>query len=296
MTQASARLATELALSDAGRARTRISVLRSGWPLMLRTTALLAPTPVTAWACRTADAARVHVAAGAAGPLGGDLLHLDVSVGPGSALVLGEIAPTLLLPGTYDDESRLDVRIHVGTDATLAWLPELVIAAQGCRHVTDVRVVLERGARFVLREEVLFGRHGESPGRYRQRVRVETEHGPVYDQELGAGPTAPGWDGPAITSGHRTAGTLLVADPALTSGEVGHASLRDPDTAVMALPGAGGLLVSALAADTTTLRRRLDRAAAHLLTGTDQQSPTAQAPDATRVGQDQPRSGPARLP
>ncbi|MFC8102103.1 urease accessory protein UreD [Streptomyces sp. NPDC057363] len=269
MTRATARLATELACHGPGRAHTRVPVLRSGWPLMLRTTAPLARTPVTEWACRTADAARVHLAAGAAGPLGGDRLRLEVRVGPGSALVFGEIASTLLLPGAYGEESRLDVRVHVGAGAALAWLPELVITAHGCRHVSDTRIVLETGARLVLREEVLFGRHGEPSGRYRQRVRVETEDGPLYDQELGAGPAAPGWDGPAVTAGCRTAGTLLLVDPGLAADDGAPTALRGPDTALMELPG-GARLLSTLAPDTAGLRRRLDRAMARLLTGAEE--------------------------
>ncbi|MGV9594273.1 urease accessory protein UreD [Streptomyces tendae] len=264
MTEASALLTTELAGRGPGRPRTRVSVLRSGWPLMLRTTAPLAATPVTAWACRTADAARVHLAAGAAGPLGGDRLRLEVRVGPGSALVLGEIAPTLLLPGTYGGQSCLDVRIHVGAGAALAWLPELVIAARGCRHVTDTRVVLEPGARLVLREEVLFGRYDEPCGQYRQRIRVETGGGPLYDQELRTGPLAPGWDGPAVTAGHPTAGTLLVVDPGRATEDAPSGTFPDPDTALMELPG-GAMLLSTLAPDTAVLRRRLDGAAARLL-------------------------------
>ncbi|MFD8452328.1 MULTISPECIES: urease accessory protein UreD [Streptomyces] len=267
MTVASAQLATEPAGRGPGRPRTRISVLRSGWPLMLRTTSPLAATPVTAWASRTADAARVHLAAGAAGPLGGDQLRLEVRVGPGSALVLGEIAATLLLPGTYGGRSRLDVRVHVGAGAALAWLPELVIAARGCRHTTDTRVVLEPGARLVLREEVLFGRYGEACGGYRQRVRVETGQGPLYDQELSTGPTAPGWDGPAVTAGRPAAGTLLVVDPDAAAGDSAADAFRDSDTALMEL-GGGARLLSALAPDTATLRQRLDDAAARLLTGT----------------------------
>ncbi|MFC8567894.1 urease accessory protein UreD [Streptomyces sp. NPDC057245] len=307
MTQGSARLATERAASGAGRPRTRISALRSGWPLMLRATAALAPTPVTVWAGRSTEAARVHLAAGAAGPLGGDRLRLEVHVGGGSALVLGEIAPTLLLPGPHGAESRLDVRIHVEPDATLAWLPELVIASRHCRHATDVRVVLESGARLLLHEEVLFGRHGEPPGRYRQRIRVETVHGPLYDQELNAGPDAPGWDGPAVTAGHRAAGTVLVVDPLPAAWQdpgagdteggghpgrephrtrPGHAlrpgsrtcptAAREPGTALMRL-SPDSALVSALAPDTTTLRRRLDRAVAHLLRPHDQ-DPAAPEP------------------
>ncbi|PWJ04056.1 urease accessory protein [Streptomyces sp. NWU49] len=274
MTRASARLATERTQPAVGRPRTRISVLRSDWPLMLRTTSPLGATPVTAWAGRTSGPACVHVAAGAAGPLGGDRPALDVHVGPSRALLLGEVAPTLLLPGTYGEESRLDIRIRVGTGAALAWLPELVIAGRGCRHVTDIRIVLEAGARLVLREEVLFGRHGEAPGAYRRRVRVETEHGPVYDQELGVGPAAIGWNGPAVTAGRRTAGTLIAVDPDLASDGTPPAALCAHDTAVMALPG-GGVLVSTLASETTALRRQLDHTMAHLLTRTAEQGPAA---------------------
>ncbi|WP_037858272.1 urease accessory protein UreD [Streptomyces sp. SCSIO 75703] len=273
MTAATALLATERAPGPAsGRAATRVCVLRSGWPLMLRSTAALAPTPVTDWAGRSAEPARVHLAAGAAGPLGGDLLRLEVRVGEGSALVLGEIAPTLLLPGTYGEESRLDVRVRVDAGGCLAWLPELVIAGRDCRHRTDVRITLARDARLVMREEVLFGRHGETPGRFRQRIRVETPAGPLHDQELAVGPGAPGWDGPAVTGGHRTAGTLLVVDPGAVSAERARGALAGPGTAVMDL--GGGVLVGALAPDTADLRRRLEGAAA-LLTGADAPVPAA---------------------
>ncbi|WP_244942072.1 MULTISPECIES: urease accessory protein UreD [Streptomyces] len=131
----------------------------------------------------------------------------------------------------------------------------------------DTRVVLEPGARLVLREEVLFGRYGEPCGGYRQRVRVETGQGPLYDQELATGPTAPGWDGPAVTAGRPAAGTLLVVDPAAAAGDGAADAFRAPDTALMEL-GGGARLLSALAPDTATLRHRLDDAAARLLTGT----------------------------
>ena len=68
------------------------------------------------------------------GPLGGDLLRLDVHVGAGSALALGEISPTLLLPGPRRERSRTEIDISVGAGATLAWFPELVIATPGRRR------------------------------------------------------------------------------------------------------------------------------------------------------------------
>ncbi|MFI0349319.1 urease accessory protein UreD [Actinomadura sp. 9N407] len=268
MTRAPARLATSS--SPGG---THISVLRSSWPLMLRTTAFPASEPLTKWACRDTPAACVHLAAGGAGPLGGDRLRLEVDVGAGSTLLFGEVSPTLLLPGPRGEESRFDIRVRIGAGATLAWLPELVIAAHGCRHITDIRVTLERGARLVLREEILFGRHGETPGSHRQRVRIVTDEGPLYDQELGTGPSAPGWDGPAVTAGHRTAGTLLLVDPDRPT----YTGLPIPDTAFMELHG-NGVLCTALAPDTTALRHRLDAALDTLLGARAEPSSAALSP------------------
>jgi urease accessory protein len=214
-----------------------------------------------AWTSRDALAADVHLTAGGAGPVGGDHLCLEVNVGPGSALILSEVSPTLLLPGPHGEESRTEIDIHVGAGATLAWLPQLVIAAQGCRHRTDVRIVLEQGARLLLHEETLFGRHGEQPGDLRQRLRVTLDGRALLDQELAIGPSAPTWEGPSVTAGNQTTGTLLLVDPGLPPA----ARHRDDDAAAMDLPGPG-VLVTALAPDTATLRRRLDTALAELLT------------------------------
>lgn len=266
MQQAASLLATDTSAPQryGGRYRTRLARLRSEWPLMLRRTLPPAPGPLAVWAGRDTDPACVHQAAGAAGPLGGDRLRLEVSVGAGSALVLGEVAPTLLLPGPRGEVSRLEIRIDVGERGTLAWLPELVIAASGCRHVTDVRVDLAPGARLILREEVLFGRHGERPGSYRQRLRVRSAGVPLHDQELSAGPDAPGWAGPAVTAGLPAVGTLLVVDPAVRAPDPPYDQARDAKGVLMRLAG-HGLLFSSLAQDTATLRRSADEMLARLL-------------------------------
>ncbi len=130
-----------------------------------------------------------------------------------------------------------------------------MIAARGCRHRLDVHVTLAAGARLLLREEVLFGRYGEQPGSLRQRLRTVLGDHPLYDQQLIVGPAAVGWDGPAVTAGHRSADSLLVIDPGRD--ELTRHDSTGSDATVMALPGPG-ILISTLAADTTTLRRRLD--------------------------------------
>jgi urease accessory protein len=156
--RARASLATELHLPAQGAGRTRVSTLRSEAPLILRPALPKAREP---WAAHAHDVARVSLAAGAGGPVGGDELHLQVRVGAGSSLVLAEISPTLALPGPHGGQSRLRVDVEVAAGGTLIWLPEPVIAARGCDHLTDVRVELDEQARLFLREELLLGRHGE---------------------------------------------------------------------------------------------------------------------------------------
>jgi urease accessory protein len=229
--------------------RTRITTLRSEPPFSLR------PTRPTPQAERQAEVS-VHLAAGAAGPIGGDRQRLMVDVGAGSSLALHDVSATLLLPGPHGEESRLDVDIHVGVGASLAWLPEPVIAARGCRHAATVRVTLDAGARLLLREELLLGRHGEQPGNIRQHLRVTLNAQPLLDQQLALGPDAPASRGPAVTGGHRAIGSLLIVDPAW-SHDPPAAMPLDGDAAIMPLSGPA-VLVSALCPDGVALRRSLD--------------------------------------
>lgn len=66
---ARAALATERRIGNRGRILSRISVLRSDVPLVLRPALPKGPEPLVGHA---PDVARVSLASGAAGPLGGD--------------------------------------------------------------------------------------------------------------------------------------------------------------------------------------------------------------------------------
>jgi urease accessory protein len=259
MMQARATLVTEQQFRADGRPRTRVSALRSQSPLLLRPTLPKGPEP---WTEGRDDVARVCVVAGAAGPIGGDRLELSVDVGSGSMLVLRDVSATLLLPGPRDEESRLSVDIHVGAGAALVWLPEPVIAARGCRHAGDVRIDLAEGARLIMRDELLLGRHGEQPGNVRQHVRVRVEGRPLLNQQLAIGPDHPASHGPAVTGGHRAIGSLLIVDPAWSDSPPAPTPLAG-DAAIMPLSGPA-VLVSALCPDGLVLRRSLDGALALL--------------------------------
>lgn len=198
----------------------------------------------------------VWLAAGAAGPIGGDNLQLHVDVGPGASLCMRHVAASLALPGPRGEPSQMKVVINVAADGTLAWLPEPLIAAHGCDHRTSTQVTLERGARLFLREELLLGRHAEQSGSVRQRLRVTIEGHPLHDQDLRIDPREAACCLP-VTGGRRAIGSLLVVDPAMEAQwNPASAAVVDTDTAVMPL-GGPAVLISAVADDALDLRRRL---------------------------------------
>jgi urease accessory protein len=250
---ARASLVTERVLTGAGRAVSRILVLRSQAPLVLRPTLPKGAEPMVR---PGASVARVSLASGAAGPLGGDDLKLDIHVRKGSVLVLKEVSAMLLLPGARGGCSHMHITVTVENDATFVWLPEPLIAAHGCDHVHHISIALEARARLFMREELLLGRHRERPGNLTQHLCVRRAGRSLFHQRVAVGPRAKGWDSPAVLGGRKCIGSVLVVNP--DWGE------RVPDarafeTCAALLPLAGpAIMVSALADDTLALRGLLD--------------------------------------
>ncbi|GAB3519332.1 urease accessory protein UreD [Arthrobacter monumenti] len=251
---ARASLVIEQVIGSGGQARSRVSGLRSKAPLVLRPTIQKGWEP---WTGAGARLARVSLASGAAGPLGGDRLVLDIDVGAGSTLILNEVSATLLLPGARGGRSRMEINIHVGDGATLVWLPEPVIAAHGCDHLHDIRVELDLEARLMMREELLLGRSGEVPGSISQHIRVRRGGKPLFNQQLDLGPASAGGDSPAVVGQHRALGSVLVVDPDWEDEPIAARPFA-PDAAVLPLNGPAAM-VSTVAADSLRLRRNLDQ-------------------------------------
>jgi urease accessory protein len=229
------------------------------------------------------DGVTVHLVAAAAGPLAGDQLELAVEVGPGARLTLRSAAATVALPGRGPGPSRLLVRASVDAGGLLEYLPEPTVAAAGCDHRMRAEIRLAVGAAVVWREELLLGRHGEAGGRVSAALHVDTVapdeqvdwwtdgrgaghgtggHGtggapprPLLRHDLATGPGVPGATGPAVLGSARAVGTVLVARGAGPAG-LGAEAWAGVGTAVLPLAGPG-VLVTALADDAVTLRRRL---------------------------------------
>lgn len=218
-----------------GRGGTRLTALRSEAPLVLRS---------------TPDA--LYLVGGAGGPLGGDDLALDITVGAGARLTVRTAAASLALPG--NGSSEVSIQATVASGGELRWLPEPLVAARGCVHHMGATVDLEDGATLVWREEIVLGRHGEAGGSVVTRARVDHAGRPLFRHELALGPRHPAAAGPAVTAGARALGSLLLVGQGWESA---NAQLLGPATAVLTLAGPG-VQVVALADDAPALRRLLD--------------------------------------
>ncbi|MFE6715183.1 urease accessory protein UreD [Streptomyces sp. NPDC057695] len=228
-----------------------LPLLVSDGPLALRRTRAAGPYT------------RVTVVGAMSAPLGGDRLAVETEVRAGARLLVDSAAATLALPGRSAEPAAYDVRIGVGEDGTLRWLPEQVVSVRGSDLRMRTVVELAATARLVLREEQVLGRHGEPPGTLVTRLTVRRAGRPLLDQEVAFGPGAPGgWDGGAVLGGHRATGQLLVVDPAFEEKPV-HPRLIGEHAAVTPLAGPAAL-ATAVAPDALALRRLLDDALSEL--------------------------------
>ncbi|GIJ23670.1 urease accessory protein UreD [Micromonospora lutea] len=222
--------------------RTTLAELRGESPLLLR------QVPASD------GGVTVYVVGGAAGPLAGDDLRLEIEVDQGARVRVHTVAASIALPGRPGAVSRMLVRASVSEQAVLHWLPEQLVAAAGCAHVADAQVDVAAGGTLHWRDELICGRHGEQPGDVEINTWVDLAGRPLLRQSLAVGPNAPGWAGPAVLAGAPATGSLLVVDPT-----------RPPEPPAVwpthaRLPLAGGpaTLWSATAPDAHTLRRYLE--------------------------------------
>jgi urease accessory protein len=228
-----ARAAVAAQVSSAG--RSHVTVLRSDGPVALR------ETPQG-----------VYIVGAAAGPLGGDDLHLDIDVGPGSRLVLRSAAGALLLPGPHGGTSRMRIHARVGAGGRLDFCLPPAVAAAGCDHRVSAVAELASGATLRWREAMVLGRHGESAGHCVARLDVTLAGFPLYRGELTVG--GPDTDASsAVLGGGGSAGSVVLVDAARARPP----AAAGPGLVVMPLAGPG-TVVSATAPDAAILGQRLD--------------------------------------
>ncbi|MGC5221952.1 urease accessory protein UreD [Micromonospora sp. DT81.3] len=138
----------------------------------------------------TRDATRAHVAVTAAGMvlLGGDHVHVAIDVGPGCTLEIEDVGGTVAYRGA-PSSWVLDVRIGAG--GTLLWHGLPFVVTDGADAERRSSLTLADGARALIRETLVLGRHGERGGRLTSELTVVDETGPVLIERLEADGAAP---------------------------------------------------------------------------------------------------------
>ena len=103
-------------------------------------------------------------------------------MGPGATLVVEPVAATLALPGAALTTSQLDVTVAAGGRLVLDEGP--LIVASGARVRRRCTIELAAGAIVALRETVVLGRDGESPGALESTLRVTLAGRPLLHDGL----------------------------------------------------------------------------------------------------------------
>ncbi|NUR69478.1 MAG: urease accessory protein UreD [Hamadaea sp.] len=173
----------------------------------------------------------VHLVGGAAGPLGGDELRLDVVVGSGAALRLRSVAASIALPGRAAAPSQFTVTARVASGGSLQWLPEPTVAAARCRHNAYASIDVAEEADLLWRDELICGRYAETPGSLTMSTSVAYAGAPLLRQCLRVGPDADGWAGPAVLGAAKATGSLLQVHPGISAGGpivLGPTAVRTP--------------------------------------------------------------------
>jgi urease accessory protein len=192
--------------------------------------------------------ARVHLVGAAAGPLGGDEVRVTLEVGPGASLEVRSAAAAIALPGIAPGthaQVRTDVRVAGGGALHLACEPTVVCSGAELRAFLDLDA--GPGARVLIRDAVVLGRHGEPSGRWLSRISAVVAGRPLLRSTLDGGL-------PGTRDGARAVASLLaVGHPPVTASGV-----RDGDSWAVVTPLApGGWSATAWAPDAAAALRML---------------------------------------
>lgn len=139
--------------------------------------------------------------------LGGDVVDLEVRVGPGARLDLFDVAGTVAYHGR-GEPSAWNVRLTVDEGAVLTYAGEPFVVADGADVTRRLDVDLAPGAAAVVRDTVVLGRSGQVGGRLRSLTAVRAGGRPVLleDQRLDPDRLRPA---PGLLGPHRVVDTVL---------------------------------------------------------------------------------------
>jgi urease accessory protein len=160
-----------------------------------------------------ADGLTAVVVNTAGGIAGGDRFGLDVSVGDGARLTVTTVAAEKVYR-SLGPESDIRVRLTIGPNAKLTWLPQETIVFDGARLARTIDVDVADDAALVLMEILVLGRAamGETMrrGSVFDRWRVRRGEKLVFAEALRLdGAIAERLAAPAVAAGGAAVATLL---------------------------------------------------------------------------------------
>ena len=124
----------------------------------------------------------------AGGMTGGDRFNLEIAVGGGAQLTVTTAAAEKIYR-SLGPATEIAVRLEVGTNGGLGWLPQMMIGFDGFRLRRTVDVRLARNARLLFAEATVFGRSamGEivREGQLLDRRRVRVDGRLVFAETIG---------------------------------------------------------------------------------------------------------------
>jgi urease accessory protein len=197
----------------------------------------------------------------AGGIAGGDRLDIEISVANEGRLVVTTAAAEKVYRSS-GPEAAVSVKLNVGADAALCWLPQETILFDRARLSRRIDVELADGASLVLVEGLVLGRSAMNEtvqqGRFVDRWRVRRGGRLVFAETVRLdGPIAHRLAEPAIAGGGVALATVL-----MVPGDEGHATalraLGDRLAGEVGISSWNGFAVARLCApDGATLRRDL---------------------------------------
>jgi urease accessory protein len=147
----------------------------------------------------SADRCRIGLLATTALLLGGDVVELDVRVGPGARLDLFDVAGTVAYHGR-GAPSGWHVRLALAEGAALTYAGEPFVVGDGADVTRTLRLDLAPDASAVVRDTVVLGRAGQRGGRLRSLTTVRRDGRAVLVEDQRLDPdqlrSAPGLLGP----------------------------------------------------------------------------------------------------
>jgi urease accessory protein len=156
------------------------------------------------------EAVIVNVAGGIAG---GDRLDLQIAINPGARLAVTTAAAEKVYR-SVGPEAHAEVRLSVGANATLSWLPQETILFDGSRFRRSIDIDVAAGGRLVLAESVVFGRTAMGEvvrhGSLLDRWRVRHDGRLVFAETVRLGGVVAGTLAePAVAAGGAAVATVL---------------------------------------------------------------------------------------